>query len=406
MTVHLSLREARRIALAAQGFGRQRREGLKARRHIDDVVGQIGLLQIDSVNVLARAHYLPIFSRIGSYEPLLLDKAAWDRRRRSLFEYWGHEASFLPLALQPLLRWRMARAARGEGIYRSLAHLARERPDFIEAVYREIEQRGPCGAGELEMAARGTTGWWGWSDAKVAVEYLFWAGRVTTSTRRGFERLYDLPERVFAPEILNQPTPSEEEAHRALLRIAARASGIATESDLRDYFRLDAKDSKARIPELVEEGTLIPVQIEGWQQTAYLDPEAASPRRIQARSLLSPFDPLIWERDRTERLFDFRYRLEIYTPAAKRQHGYYVLPFLLGERLVGRVDLKADRQNRRLLVAAAHHEPWAKPGEVAAALAEELSVMAGWLGLECIEIAPNGDLAVPLAQHHPAVSDR
>ncbi len=401
----LSLREARRIALAAQGFGRPRRSGLKTRKHIDEVLGQIGLLQIDSVNVLARAHYLPLFSRLGPYNPALLDRAAWDRRRRSLFEYWGHEASLLPLALQPLLRWRMARAERGEGIYRSLAQLARERPEFIETVYREIEERGPCGAGELEAAARGTTGWWGWSDAKVAVEYLFWAGRVTTATRRGFERLYDLPERVFAPDILGQPTPSEPEAHRALLRIAGRALGVATESDLRDYFRLDAQDSKARIPELVEEGALLPVKVEGWTQPAYLDPQAAAARRIRAQSLLSPFDPLVWERDRTERLFDFRYRLEIYTPAAKRQHGYYVLPFLLGESLVGRVDLKADRQNRTLLVAAAHHEPSAKPDEVAAALSEELSVMAGWLGLDRILVAPRGDLAGPLARHHPSPID-
>jgi uncharacterized protein YcaQ len=391
----LSLREARRIALAAQGFGKPRPEGAFQRGHLGRLLKRTGLLQIDSVSVLVRAHYMPLFSRLGAYPLDVLDEAAWGRKR-SLFEYWAHEASLLPLDLHPLLRWRMERATRGEGVYGRLARIARERPELVTATLAMVRDRGPIAASEVE-GSRGNGTWWGWSDAKCALEYLFWAGLVTTRTRRGFERLYDLPERALPRAVLDLPTPDEAEAHRALLALSARAHGIGTAGDLRDYFRLDAADVKPRIAELVEDGTLLRVEVEGWKQPAYLHRDARCPRRIEAAALLSPFDPLVWERSRTERLFDFRYRLEIYTPAEKRQHGYYVLPFLLGDRLAARVDLKADRASGTLHVLAVHAEPHAPP-HTAEALHVELRRMADWLLLTRMEVANRGDLAPALRE--------
>ena len=388
-----SRREAVRIVLAAQGLNRMRRTGRKNRAHVHQVVDRLGLLQMDSVNVLARAHYMPLFSRLGAYDPVLLESGAWDTRRRTLFEYWAHEASLLPLTLQPFMRWRMARAERLDGIYSGIANVARDRPDFVAGILSEVEKRGPFAAGDLDRANHKGSSWWGWTDTKIALEYLFWAGRITTTTRRGFERIYDLTERVI-PEIIQAiPTPTEADAQRHLVSVAARSLGIATEADLRDYFRLDLADAKARVAELVEAKRLIPVTVEGWRQPAYLDPEAAIPARVAGRALISPFDPLVWERDRTERLFDFRYRLEIYTPAHKREHGYYVLPFLLGDKLAARVDLKAERKTGVLRVAAAHLEPGAKADRTAHELAAELALMAGWLGLERIVVDEKGNLA-------------
>ncbi|WP_425349326.1 winged helix-turn-helix domain-containing protein [Consotaella salsifontis] len=365
------------------------------RRHLKRVLSHTGLLQIDSVSVLARAHYLPVFSRLGAYPRALLEEAAWKGSRRILFEYWAHEASLLPVETQPLLRWRMARAAEGIGIYGGLARFGRERRDLIDDVLAEIERRGPVGSSDFEGEA-GVGGWWGWSDTKRALEWLFWAGRVTTTSRRGFARLYDIPERVLPKAVLDAPTPEPAEAHRRLLAIAARAHGVATASDLRDYFRQSPDDVKARLPELVEEGVLIPVAVEGWRQPAYLHREARLPRRVEARALLAPFDPLIFERSRTERLFGFHYRIEIYVPADKRRFGYYVLPFLLGERLVARVDLKADRKTGLLKVLASYAEEGAPP-ETAEALALELSDMARWLDLGALAVFAKGDLSVTLA---------
>lgn len=394
----LSLRDARRIAIAAQGFGPSPDGATPVEaRHARRTIDRLGLVQIDSVNVLVRSHYLPLFSRLGAYEPALLDRLAYGGKRRALFEYWGHEASLIPVDQQPLFRWRMARAERGEGTYGELARFAAERRPYLASVLAEVERRGPMGASELTEAGRGAGGWWGWSDGKRALEFLFWAGLVTTAGRRGFERLYDLPERVLPAAILATPTPDEAEAQRALLRIAARAHGVATERDLRDYHRLDAADARLRIPELVESGDLLPVTVEGWAQPAYLAPDARRPRKSAARALLSPFDSLIWERQRTERLFGVRVRLEIYTPAHKREHGYYVLPFLMDERIAARVDLKADRKAGALLVQAAHAEPGAPPGAVAEALAAELRRLAGWLGLERVTVIGAGDLAPTLA---------
>ncbi len=391
----LSAAAARRIALAAQGFAEPKPPGPPGTRAVNRALTQLNLLQIDSVSAVVRAHYMPLFSRLGAYDRATLERAAWGGRPRTLFEYWAHEASLLPVALQPLLRWRMERAAAGQGVYDGVAAFARARSDVVEALHDRIVRGGALAASDVE-GPRGAGGWWGWSDAKRALEHLFWAGRVTTATRRGFERVYDLPERVLPRAVLDLPTPSTADAHRALLALSARALGVATAGDLRDYFRLGPDDARPRLAELVEDGTLIPVEVEGWGRPAYLHPGARRPRRVEARALLSPFDPLVWERSRAERLFGFRYRIEIYTPAHKRVHGYYVLPFLHGDGLAARVDLKADRAARVLRVLSAHAEPGA-PADTAAALRSELAALAGWLGLERVEVTPAGDFGPALA---------
>jgi uncharacterized protein YcaQ len=274
-----------------------------------------------------------------------------------------------------------------------MRQMQEERPGFLTDILREVRERGPIAAGELTATSRQRTGpWWDRSDEKIALEVLFWAGQVTTARRRGFERLYDLPERVLPPEVLALPTPAPEDAQRRLLAISAASLGIATERDLRDYFRLAPKEARAGVLELVEEGELRPVAVEGWRNPAYLHRDAVPGRRISARALLAPFDPLIWERDRTERLFGMRYRIEIYVPGPLRVHGYYVLPFLLGEELVARVDLKADRQAGVLRVVAAHPEARHRSAEIAAPLAAELWSMAGWLGLSGVVARGAGEL--------------
>ncbi|UGS39176.1 hypothetical protein DSM104329_05608 [Capillimicrobium parvum] len=389
----LSAAQARRVALAAQGFGGPRGDGSgpPGARAMLAMAQRLGVLQIDSVNVLARAHYLPLFSRLGPYDRDRLDQAAW-RAPRRLFEYWGHEASLLPVALQPLLRWRMARA--GDDAWGGMRRIATEQPALVARVLEDVRARGPVSAAQLadDEAPRRSGPWWGWSDVKRAIEWLFWSGQVTSARRRGFERMYDLPDRVLPREVIAAPTPAEADAHRELVRIAARALGVAAERDLRDYFRLPLAGARTAVAELVEAGELLPVEVEGWRTPGYLDPGARVPRRVHARAVLGPFDPLVWERSRVERLFGFRFRLEIYVPAPRRVHGYYVLPFLLGDRLVARVDLKADRAAGALLVQAAWAEAQA-PDETAAELAEELRTMAGWLGLERVEVRDRGDLA-------------
>ena len=384
--------------MAAQGFG-QPRSNEATKRDVRGVFERLSVVQIDSVNVVARAHTLPTFSRAGPYRSDDLFALAYGGRKRALFEYWGHEASLLPLDLQPLFRWRMARAARGEGIYGGLAQFGRERRDLISEVRREIADRGPLSAGELSHEHKGEGGWWGWSDGKRAVEWLFWAGELTTATRRGtFERVYDLMERVLPRAVLDAPTPHEADAQRELLRIAARCLGVATERCLRDYFRLKPADAKPLIAELLEAGDLAPVNVEGWDAVAYLARDARRPRRMEARALLAPFDPLIWQRERAEALFGARIRLELYTPRDKRIHGYYVLPFLLDDRVVARVDLKADRAAATLLVQSAHAEDGISASAVVEPLGAELRLMARWLGLEKIKVERAGDLALPLGQ--------
>lgn len=382
-----SLKQARRLALAAQGFGgRQPPASIKASR-LNQQIERLGLLQIDSVNALVRAHYLPLFSRLGSYPQQLLDQAAWSQgRQRTLFEYWGHEASLLPMSMYPLMRWRMQRARQGRGIYSQLARFGQERQATLRRVLAAVEQQGALGAGSLSTREERAGPWWDWSDEKHALEWLFAAGEVTVSGRRSFERLYDLPERVIPAAILQQMPLEEAQAQRRLLLQAAGALGVATEKDLRDYFRLDPGDSRARLAELCESGELLSCEVQGWKQSAYCLPEARVPRKVQASALLSPFDSLIWERSRTERLFDFRYRLEIYTPEHKRVYGYYVLPFLHNERIAARVDLRAERARGRLAVHAVHEEPFGLDEEGVRALAVQLRKMADWLGLEQIQL--------------------
>ncbi|OHB29370.1 MAG: cytoplasmic protein [Phenylobacterium sp. RIFCSPHIGHO2_01_FULL_69_31] len=387
----LTAGEARRIALAAQGFGGPR-DAPVGRRQLTKLIERLGVVQIDSVNVVSRTHYLPAFSRLGAYPRELLEELAW-ARKRPLFEYWAHEASLLPLSTQPLLRWRMEDAREGVGTWKGIARFMRERRAFLDRVLEEIAARGPLSASELEMGHKGEGGWWGWSEAKRAVESLFWAGELTTATRRGtFERVYGLPHKVLPAAVHAAPTPPRDEAQRQLVAIAARAMGVATERDLRDYFRMGVAETRARVGELVEAGDLTPVTVKGWREPAYLDPAARRPRKIAAQALLSPFDNLIWFRERTERMFGVRIRLEIYTPAEKRTHGYYVLPFLEGDAITARVDLKADRKAGVLIVQASHAEPWAS-GDTPANLAAELRRMAAWLGLESVRVEPKGDLA-------------
>ena len=400
----LTLPVARRIALAAQGFADPPVTGAITRRHMRKVLARNGLLQMDSVNVFERAHYLPLFSRLGPYPKELVDRAAYGPRRadRELFEYWGHEASLLPLALHPLLRWRMVRAASLEEGWGGSMRIMRDQPEFVAEVLRRVTEEGPMGAGALHHSLAGQASprggpWWDWSKTKLALEALFWCGRVTTATRRSFERVYDLTERVIPAHILDLPTPSIAEAQQELVRIAARALGVATEKDLRDYFRLRPDEGATAVRSLVAEGELLRVEVEGWRQPAYLWAEARIPRRVRASALLSPFDPLVWERSRVSRLFGFDYRIEIYVPEPKRVHGYYVLPFLHDEALQARVDLKADRRAGALRVKAAWIEPDSNPREVAAALTTQLRHAATWQGLSELVVEPRGDLAPALA---------
>ncbi len=393
----LSGAEARRIALVAQGFGVRRTRRPSGWARIERAVETMGLLQIDSVNALIRSHYLPAYSRLGPYDRDVLDRRAFGLKRKALFEYWAHEASLLPMALHPLFRWRMARAQRHDGIYSGLANFAREKHGYVREVLEEVRADGAMTARELSRPGARKGPWWGWTDGKTALEYLFWTGEVTTATRQGgFERVYDLTERVIPPAVLNAPTPAEADAVRGLVGIAARALGVATETDLRDYFRLPVAAARLALSELVEDGDLIPAAVKGWHQRAYLDPHAPCPGQVAGTALLSPFDPLVWARARAERLFDFEYRIEIYTPAAKRRYGYYVLPFLHRGRLVARVDLKADRAAGLLRVPAVHLEPRRDPSATAEALAGELVMLAEWLGLAGVALGRRGNLANPL----------
>lgn len=395
---------ARRIALAAQGFGDQRPGTPPTRRHLNRVLDRVRVLQLDSVNVAVRAHYAPLFARLGHYPMDLVDAAAWThsaRRPRLLVEYWAHAACLLPVADWPLLRHRMSDyqrryAERADSVANTAGHLA----DDVLAAVKDL---GPIGAGALERelglgtGPRPAGGWWNRSDVKRVCEWLFAAGELTTGTRRGFERHYDLPERVLPADTLAAPEPDRADAVRELLARSASALGVATEPDLRDYYRLAPEDSKRAVEELVEAGTLEPVRVRGWRDVAYRHTDARAPRRVEGRALLCPFDPLIWERDRTERMFGFTYRIEIYVPEPQRVYGYYVFPFLLDGRLVARVDLKADRAAGVLRVRGAFAEAGVDVARVTVELAAELRAMAEWLGLSGVAVGERGDLAAPLA---------
>jgi uncharacterized protein len=393
--IELSALEARRIAIAAQGLASPRPARV-TRRELAALVDRLGVLQLDSVNVLARSHYLVAFSRLGAYDRAALDALSHEGPR-ALFEYWGHEASLLPVAMHPIMRWRMARAR--DEAWRGVRAIAR-RTAFVERVRAAVAEHGPVCAGDITVprARRGEGGWWGWSEIKTAVEWLFWSGAVTTAARRRFERLYDLPERVLPAAVVTAATPSEHDAHRALVERAARALGVATERDLGEYYRLRTEPVRRAVADLVTAGTLERVAVAGWRKPGYLHAGARAPASCERAALLSPFDSLIWNRERTERLFGMRYRIELYTPAPERVYGYYVLPFLLGDELVGRVDLKADRAGGRLLVHAAHAHGERPRAQITAALAQELRILADWLGLPRIAVARKGELARGLAR--------
>ena len=390
--------EARRIALAAQGFGVPRLERPVTMRDVQAVASRLAQFQIDSINVVTRAHFMPLFSRLGPYDAALLERAAHQPPRR-LFEYWGHAASLIDISLQPLLRFRMQPGFRD--VWTGVERVAQQNADLIPFIREEVAARGPISARELEIAEqRDRSNWgWNWSRVKTVLEWLFYVGEVTSAYRNSqFERVYDLPERVIPSSVLAMPTPSPQDSVTGLVRRAAAALGIAGESSLRDYFRTRRDMTRIAITTLVENGELIPVLVDGsgngpW----YLWHQARVPRRITARALLSPFDSMIFERARLERLFDFIYRIEIYVPGPKRIHGYYVYPFLLGEDFVARVDLKADRSRGVLRVNAAWIEPGYDAFDVATELASELKIMAEWLGLGAVEIVPRGDLAPALA---------
>ncbi len=393
----ISVAQARRITLAAQGFTDPKPGGATDLRHLRRVLRRLHLIQMDSVNVLQRAHFMPLYSRLGPYPAALLERAAY-KRPRELFEFWGHEASLIRVDLQPLFRWRMERAS--ESAWGGMRRIVAEQPDLVAWVLDEVRQRGPITASEIEHdAPRRKDHWgWNWSVVKQALEWLFWSGQVTAAERTtSFARSYDLPERVLPPAVLNAPTPEPAEAFRTLVELSARALGVAAEAELKDYFRLPTQAARTAVAELVEAGVLRPVTIPGWKPVAYLHAEAKLPRRVAAATLISPFDPLIWQRERTERLFDMSYRIEIYVPKPQRLYGYYVLPFLLGDRFAARVDLKANRQAGVLEVPAAWLEPSADQEVTAQALAAELRRLAGWLGLGSIAVPVAGDFASPLA---------
>ncbi len=402
--MEISAVEARRIALDAQGF-RIARPSKPGVGHVRRLADRLNAFQIDSVNVLVRAHYMPAFSRLGPYPMKSIDSLAYDKRE--LFEFWGHAACYMPMSLYPYFRWRMDGQVSADYFAKASARVKR----YVEEVYVDVAERGPLAASEVKDAGKSTGNWWGWSDGKRAIEALFRQGRVAIAGRRGFQRLYDVRERVIPKSVLEEPVPSPDDAKKYLLVAAGTARGVGTARGISDYFHIDnwwdrqqvnGKRRRSEIPrlirELVEEGRLVPASVEGWKERAYVVPETKIPRNVHAQAIVSPFDPLMWERRWTFEVFAFVYQIEIYVPAPKRVYGYYVLPFLQGDRFTARVDLKADRKRSVLLVPGAFKEPDVTAKDVVGELGAELRALADWLGLERIEVEDKGDLAAPLAR--------
>ena len=375
--------------LGAQGFGDRRPSGRVDVRHFARVVRRLRLLQIDSVNVLTRAHYLPVFARLGPYRRQALDR--WIYEGRHMFEYWCHEQSYAPVSFHPMMRPRMH--AMRDPRWQRVRDLLERDPGYVRSVLDEVRERGPIPARLLSDPGEKTGPWWGYGKGKVALAWLFATGEVAVARRVNFERWYDRPERVLPPEVLAEPDPSPEEADRARVHEAAGALGIGTVGDLADYFRMKTASTAEAVRQLVAGGALREVSVAGWPRPGYVPADVVVPRRRRGTALLCPFDPLVWDRKRTERLFGFHYRIEIYTPRAKRVYGYYVLPFLVDGFLVGRVDAKADRQAGVLRIPASHAEPDVDLTAVGRALAGELHRMAGWLGLQDVEVMRSGNLA-------------
>ncbi len=391
----LSIDEARHIALAAQGFGIPRPTGRVSSRHIDATFARLGAIQIDSVNVLVRSQELPLFARLGGHDRAAIPRAT---ERQAIFEYWGHAAAHLPIDMQPLFRWKMRAAKTGKLKHWGLSDFYVANRRFVAAIYRRIRDGGPATASQLSTRTRPKGTWWDWDDAKLALEYLFLTGDVMASGRgNDFARMYDIAERVLPAHVLNAPTPSEAEARRALVLRAASAQGVATLHDLADYFRQRPTDVKGAVAELIADGALVPVRVEGWKEQAFLARGAHVPARMKSHALLSPFDSVVWFRPRNERLFNFHYRIEMYMPEAQRRFGYYVLPFMMDGAIVARVDVKADRSAGRLLVNGAFGEPGIDKALVAECMASELDEMATWLGLDDVRVGRRGNLAGAVA---------
>ena len=399
----LSIVEARRIALAAQGFDTPRPLSAGTQRHLTTLFAQLGVVQIDSVNVLVRSQELPLFSRLGKHNRALLPNAT---KQGKIFEYWGHEAAHLPVEIHPLFRWKMEAARSGKSRHWGLSSFYNDNKRFVESIHKKVATDGPVTARVLSTRTEKKSTWWDWDEAKTALEYLFLTGQVMSRGRGSdFARIYDIPERVLPQIIIDAPTPTEHEARKALLERSAKAMGVATISDLADYYRQKVSAVRPLSAELVEAGTLRPIAVEGWNEPAFMHWLTKLPKAIHATALLSPFDSLVWCRPRNERLFDFHYRIEIYTPSEKRKFGYYVLPFMMGGKMVGRVDLKAERLTGTLLVHGVYSEACVTPASIAESLATELREMAMWLGLAHIKVGRRGNGAQFLNKLLSARSD-
>ena len=375
----LTIVEARSLALAAQGFDKPRSKSKSSTADAVEVIKKLGVIQIDSVNVLVRSQELPLFARLGDHDRNAINKAT---AQSKIFEYWGHEAAILPVEIQPLFRWKMNAARTGKIKHWGLTSFYADNKAFVKRILKHVEANGPVTARELSTRTTKKSSWWDWDEAKTALEYLFLTGQLMSCGRGSdFARIYDITERVLPSKILDTPTPTENEARKQLLVRAAKAQGVATLTDLADYYRQKTAVIKPLVNELVEQGDLREVTVDTWVEKAFVHRSAKPPKKLYATALLSPFDSLVWCRPRNERLFDFHYRIEIYTPKEKRKFGYYVLPFMMNGELVGRVDLKADRANSKLLVQSVHTEKGIKRASISGALTDELRALANWLDL-------------------------